>query len=75
MSEEEEPRIKGKVKSWNEKGWGFIKRDNGQKDIFFHFSNLEDPDHNPQQNDLVDFFAMQTDLGLKAVLVRRIEEK
>jgi CspA family cold shock protein len=36
------PRIRGQVKWFNEqKGYGFIEREGGGKDVFLHISELE----------------------------------
>ncbi|KAM0703475.1 hypothetical protein Q7P35_009414 [Cladosporium inversicolor] len=37
------PAIRGTVKSWNEsKGFGFITPDDGSKDVFAHFSAIQE---------------------------------
>ena len=33
-------RIKGKVRTWKEQGYGFLGAD-GQRDIFVHFTSVE----------------------------------
>lgn len=63
---------RGKVKFWNDRGFGFIKRENSEKDIFFHHSGLDDPNHNPEQNDEVEFEVVEGDRGLKAIKVKEI---
>lgn len=65
----------GTVKWFNEKkGYGFIEREN-EKDVFFHFSGLADPDYNPQQNDDVSFEVEETERGLNAIKVKLVTEE
>jgi len=67
---------RGTVKQYNErKGYGFIAReDYKQGDIFFHVSDLENGDHNPQQNDEVQFEIAPGRAGKqKAVKVKKLD--
>jgi CspA family cold shock protein len=59
---------KGKVKFFNEtKGFGFIKADDTQQDVFVHVSGLIDE---IQQDDEVSFDIEQGKKGLIAVNVK-----
>ncbi|GAB4124928.1 MAG: cold shock domain-containing protein [Raineya sp.] len=59
---------KGKVKFFNEtKGFGFIKADDTQQDVFVHVSGLVDE---IQQDDEVNFDIEQGKKGLIAVNVK-----
>ncbi|MBA7622578.1 putative cold shock protein A [subsurface metagenome] len=66
----------GIVKSYNEKkGYGFIAREDNQGDLFFHVSDLVDRNHNPQQNDEVEFEVAEGRKGRqKATQVKRVVE-
>ncbi|WP_109831888.1 cold-shock protein [Reichenbachiella versicolor] len=58
----------GKVKFFNdEKGFGFIKRDDNGQDIFVHVSGLVDE---VRDNDSVEFEIEQGKKGPNAVRVR-----
>lgn len=61
--------VSGKIKWFNpDKGYGFITRDDGGKDVFLHAKELEKsrypgyPDNPPQEGDKVSFDA---ELGKK----------
>jgi len=41
-AEEMQGKVSGIAQRWNEKGFGFIKPDDGGEDLFCHFSNIED---------------------------------
>jgi len=54
----------------SEKGFGFIQT-GGQKDVFFHHSEVKDIDFKTlSEGDEVEFEVETTDKGLKAVQVR-----
>ena len=67
--------IKGIVKKFDEeKGYGFIARDDGGKDVFFHFSNIEtDGFKTLDKEDKVEFeIGEGRDNRKQAVNVRKI---
>lgn len=60
----------GKVKFFNEtKGFGFIKVDGNDQDVFVHVSGLKEE---VRENDLVEFEIQDGKKGLNAVNVRRV---
>ncbi|MDX1903504.1 MAG: cold shock domain-containing protein [Thermonemataceae bacterium] len=62
---------KGKVKFFNEtKGFGFIKAESSQQDVFVHVSGLVDE---IQQDDEVSFEIEQGKKGLIAVNVKLVK--
>ena len=63
--------MKGQVKFFNdEKGYGFIKPDDGSKDVFVHKSGLID---RIQDEDIVTFEVQDGPKGPSAVDVRRAD--
>ena len=65
--------MKGKVKKFNnEKGYGFIKTDDG-KDLFFHYSELQmDGFKTINAGQSVEFEIVETEKGLRAVNIKII---
>ena len=63
-------KITGTVKFFNEeKGFGFIKHDNSNKETFVHANGLIDQ---IEANDKVEFDVQEGRKGLNAVNVKRI---
>lgn len=66
----------GKVKFFDtQKGFGFIKPDDGGKDVFVHRNNVENLDYNQglEENESVEFEVEETPKGLSAVNVRSLD--
>lgn len=54
-------------------GFGFIKRDGQEKDLFFHATDLVDVDYNDlKEGEAVEFETADGDRGPKAVNVKRV---
>lgn len=68
-------RLSGTVKWFNgQKGYGFITRDDGQADVFVHFSAIEGQAgfRDLNEGDRVEFSVEQGQKGPAAADVRRI---
>jgi CspA family cold shock protein len=70
----EEQGVVGKVKWFNEdKGYGFIARDDGGEDVFLHFSELEQDGFKTIADDAaVEFDVEMGPKGPKAVNVTEV---
>lgn len=66
--------MRGKVKWFNsQKGWGFLSPENGDSDVFVHYSKIEMEGYrNLKDNDEVVFEIEQGDKGPIAVNVRKV---
>ena len=65
--------LSGRVKTYiDERGFGFITPDGGEKDIFFHITKVIDI-QNPQEGLHVEFEAVEGRKGLEAVNVRLLQ--
>ncbi|HOG59632.1 MAG TPA: cold-shock protein [Anaerolineaceae bacterium] len=69
-------REKGKVKWFDSaKGFGFIARGNGEKDVFVHFSAIIGDGYKTlKENDTVEFSVAQGPKGAQAQDVKVITE-
>ena len=64
---------KGTIARVTDRGFGFIKRDGEEKDLFFHSNSLVDVDFNSlRENDEVEFDIEDSPKGLNAVNVKRV---
>lgn len=65
----------GTVKWFNEgKGFGFIAQDNGEKDLFAHFSEIKGSGFKTlAENQRVEFEVTQGQKGLQASNIRVVE--
>lgn len=68
--------LKGKVDSWNEKGFGFIKSEDGKDMVYVHFSGI-DKENNPQRTlqigQDVEYIKIQGAKGFQAINVKVVE--
>ena len=68
-------RIVGSVKMFNtDRGYGFIQRDNAQKDVFVHHSAVEEDSRPLTKGDRVEFSIEQGDKGPRAAAVKRLSK-
>lgn len=69
-------RVRGTVKWFNDtKGYGFITRADGKGDVFVHYSAiLGEGRRSLTEGMLVQFEAVQSQKGAKAVNVRLVED-
>lgn len=67
-------RVRGTVKWFNDaKGFGFINREDGQKDVFVHFSAIGGNGFKSlAEGDKVEFDVIQGDKGAQAADVRKV---
>lgn len=57
----------------DQKGYGFIKQDGGEKDLFFHANELQNTDFNSlREGDKVEFEVAQGQKGPQATKVSKI---
>jgi len=62
--------MKGTIKKLNDKGFGFITPEEGEKDIFFHSSDLQGVQFNElQEGDQVTFETVSSEKGPRATKV------
>lgn len=68
------PVVMGKVKWFNnQKGFGFLQREDGQPDVFVHYSSvLGDGFKSLAEGDKVQFEVIEADRGPKAANVSRV---
>ncbi len=64
--------IEGTIARLTDRGFGFISRENEEKDIFFHSNELKDVQFNDlREGDKVTFEVAEGPKGLNAVNVKR----
>lgn len=66
---------RGKIAFYHDgKGYGFIEPEegDGDEDIFFHISDVEGNENEPDEDDEVEFETEQGDKGLRAVNIKRV---
>ena len=70
-------RLNGTVKWYNEsKGYGFIKREDGEKDVFVHFSAVQDSNLSYlEKEDQITFEIEYSDKGPSAINLLKIVNK
>lgn len=62
---------KGKVKWFDqEKGYGFISPDSGEKDLFFHKSNIDNMEQKIDNDEVVEYEEATGKKGKEAINVK-----
>jgi len=66
--------VRGKVKWFNDqKGYGFIAKDDGSGDVFVHYSNIQNEGYKTlKEGDAVEFDVIDSDKGPKAANVKKV---
>jgi CspA family cold shock protein len=65
--------MQGKVKWYNSrKGYGYIKCEETQTDVFFHHSDFQEPNHLLQEELPVTFEVESSDRGPRAINISRV---
>lgn len=66
--------MQGKVKWFNQKkGWGFIQREDGDGDVFVHYSAIQgDGFKTLDEGDTVEFDVVDGEKGLQATNVTKL---
>lgn len=62
-------KARGTIKFWTDKGYGFIKPDDGGRDLFCHISALPKGTPKPANNAGVEYDVEQNSKGVRAVNV------
>jgi cold shock protein len=66
--------VKGVLKTWKEdRGFGFIKPDDGGKDIFIHISALKGMSRRPATGDVIHFQVVKDNRGKNKAINAQIE--
>ncbi len=62
-------------KFFKKKGYGFIESDITEEEVFVHYSDIEGDGYRTlEEGDNVEFELIESEKGLKATFVRKIEE-
>ncbi len=65
--------MQGTIKKLTDKNFGFISRDNGEKDLFFHANELDGISFSDlREGDMVSFEVIDSEKGPAAVKVKKI---
>lgn len=63
----------GRIKAVNDRGFGFIKPDQGDRDIFVHFRSFEDVGlPHPEIGDRLAFEIEESERGLRAIKLKSL---
>lgn len=63
------------IRTKDEGTYGWIRPDEGEKDVFIHVRDLKDPEKTLYENEPLEFEIKETDKGLNAIEARRLEPR